>query len=101
MNDTGGPARGRSGASERTTPFQEKSMLRLLLAVLVLGVAAECLPVTWDYGGPVAAQGVKPIPPEVQKKLDALRKEIAAKKLTFTVGHSKAAERPLHQLCGL
>jgi cathepsin L len=46
------------------------------------------------------AQGGKK-PQEIQKKLDTVRKEIANKKLTFTVGPSKAADHPLHELCGL
>src|SRR4051794_41124817 len=101
MNDTGGLACGQSGASERTVPFQEKNMARILSVVLFLGVTTVFLPWSKDTGEPVSAQVGKPIPADVQKKLDALRKDIAAKKMTFSVGHSKAAERPLSQLCGL
>ena len=72
-------------------------MRRISISLLFLGVMTALF---FGLCAHAPTQGGKPIPLEVQKRLDALKKQIANKNLTFTVGHSRAAERPLQDLCG-
>ena len=85
--------------------FQKGRVLTFALATLLAGTLATAQTEPGPRLGKAKVQvdfvkRERTAPPIIKEKLQALRNEIAAKKLSYTVGYTTAMDRPLEQLAG-